>query len=383
MHIRWMSSLCFVAWLLLMGSLTALRAPGQCAGIATNPAAAADCAGHTLPQDRVATIDSSHPYTLAELIDIAERNNPRTRILWERARQGAEELGVAKSAYFPVLAGIAAFGDQRSISPFPKPLAPRGYTMVEIPVVEPEITLQYLIFDFGKREGRVDEAAAQKIAAGANFIAANQQVAFRAAAAYYQLLTAQERLEAARQTLKTAQTTQDAAEDRMNNGRATMPDVLNARAETAQSLFDLESADGDEKIARVKLTEAVGAEPSPNITINGQKDTPLPQTLTLSIDSLIDRPWPTGRTYRQRPQRFVPPTIPSGKPRQRTGLRSASTHLARRPAFGPPLTLASWARPVSRPGPSLWTSNGSSGMVARGRTSSPSHNRSGARPRTR
>ena len=75
----------------------------------------------------------------------------------------------------------------------------------------------------------------------------------------------------------------------MNNGRATLPDVLNARAETAQSLFDLESADGDEKIARVTLTEAVGADPSPVITIDGQKDTPLPQTLTLSIESLIDR----------------------------------------------------------------------------------------------
>jgi outer membrane protein len=71
MHIRWMSRLCFVSWLLLLGSLAALRAPGQCAGIATTPTAAADCAGHALPQDRVATIDPIHPYTLAELIDIA------------------------------------------------------------------------------------------------------------------------------------------------------------------------------------------------------------------------------------------------------------------------------------------------------------------------
>ena len=121
MHIRWMSSLCFVAWLLFMGSLIELRAPGQCAGIATNPTAAADCAGHALPQDRVLTIDPGHPYTLAELIDIAERDNPRTRVLWERARQRAEALGVEKSAYFPVLAGLAAFGDHeefhRSRSP--------------------------------------------------------------------------------------------------------------------------------------------------------------------------------------------------------------------------------------------------------------------------
>jgi outer membrane protein TolC len=289
MHLRWKSSLCLVSWLFIVWGCASLRGLGQCTGIATTPAAAADCAAHALPQDRAATIDPGHPYTLAELIDIAERNNPHTRILWERARQRAEALGVEKSAYYPVLAGVAAFGDQRTIEPFPKPLAPRGYTMVEVPVVQPEITLQYLIFDFGKREGRVDEALAQKIAAGANFIAANQQVAFRVASAYYLLLTAQERLQAATETLKTAQTTQDAAEDRMNNGRATQPDVLNARAEAAQATFDLESADGDEKIARVTLTEAVGADPSPNILIDGQKDTPLPQSLTLSIDALIDR----------------------------------------------------------------------------------------------
>ena len=65
--------------------------------------------------------------------------------------------------------------------------------------------------------------------------------------------------------------------------------MLNARAETAQSAFDLESADGDEQIARVKLTEVIGADPSPRILIAGQKNTPLPQTLTLAIDALIDR----------------------------------------------------------------------------------------------
>jgi outer membrane protein len=278
-----------IAALLIADAGASLCGHGQCTGIATTPTQAADCAARALPQDRDATIDPNLKYTLAELIDIAERNNPRTRILWERAKQRAEALGVEKSAYFPVIAGIAAFGDQRSILPFPKPLAPRGYNMIEVPFAQPEVTLQYLIFDFGKREGRVDAATAEKLAAGANFIAANQQVAFRVASAYYGLLTAQERLQAARETLNTAQTTQDAAEDRMNNGRATLPDVLNARAETAQSLFDLESADGDEKIARVTLTEAVGADPSPNIQIKAQDDTPLPRQLTLSIDSLIDR----------------------------------------------------------------------------------------------
>ena len=209
----------------------------------------------------VAQLDASHTYTLTELIDLAEQNNPRTRIAWERARQRANELGIAKSAYLPVIVFQAIGGDQRTISPFPKALEARGYNMVEIPIVQPELELQYLLYDFGTREARVDGALAEKIAAGANFVQANQDVAFRVATAYYRLLTAQERLQATRETLKTGQTTQDAAEAQLANGRSTIPDVLNAKAETSQDVFDMESADGDEKIARVQLAEAVGAEP--------------------------------------------------------------------------------------------------------------------------
>ncbi len=261
----------------------------QCPGIASTPAAAADCAAHAVPSGTITPLDPAHTYSLAELIDIAERNNPRTRIAWERARQRAEELGIAKSSYYPVLAFTAAFADERIINPFPKPLAPRGYTMAEIPAVVPEATLDYLLFDFGKRAARVDAAAAEKLAAGANFIQANQEVAFRVASAFYQLLTQQERLAAAEATLKTAQTTADAAEFQLNNGRSTRPDLLNALAEAAQAVFDRESADGDEKIARVALTEAVGVEPSPNITIDSSDSTPLPSELSASIDTLIDR----------------------------------------------------------------------------------------------
>jgi outer membrane protein TolC len=161
--------------------------------------------------------------------------------------------------------------------------------MVEIPAVVPEVTLDYLIFDFGKRGAKVDAATAEKLAAGANFVQVNQQVAFAVASAYYKLLTQQERLEAAQQTLKTAQTTQDAAEAQLLNGRSTLPDVLNARAETSQAVFDRESADGDEKISRVTLTETLGVEPSPDIIIDGEKTAPLPDTLTMPIDALIAR----------------------------------------------------------------------------------------------
>jgi outer membrane protein len=281
-------------WLLLLSALflMALRAGqgvSQCSGLASTAAAASDCAAHAVPDRKIATLDPRQAYSLAELIDIAEHNNPQTRIIWESTKQRAKQLGIAKSEYYPVLVGIAAFADQRIIFPFPEALLPRGYSTVETPTIQPEITLQYLLFDFGKRGATVDAAKAEALAAGANFIQENQNVAFTVASQYYKLVTAQERLEASKETLKTAQTTQDAAEDRLRNGRATLPDVLNARAETSQAAFDLEAADGDENIARVTLAEAIGVEPSPNIAIDAQKNAPLPDALVLPIDELIER----------------------------------------------------------------------------------------------
>lgn len=278
-----------VSLLLLIMSFCHERARSQCSGNASSPSAASYCASHAIPDEKVTAIDPRHQYSLAELIDIGEHNNPHTRVAWELAKQRANLLGIEKSEYYPLLAGAALFSDQRSINPFPEPLAPRGYNMIEIPLIEPQVTLQYLLLDFGGRKARVDAAKAQALSAGAQFVKANQDVAYTISSDYYALVTAQEHLQAATDILKTAQTTEDAAEARFTNGRATKPDVLNAQAETAQATFDLEAADGDEKIARVTLAEAIGIEPSPDISIDAKRNAPLPKSLTLPIDQLIAR----------------------------------------------------------------------------------------------
>ncbi len=58
-------------------------------------------------------------YGLAELIDIAQRNNPDTRVAWERARQAAAAVGLSESAYYPYLVASAAAGYDRAFIPFP------------------------------------------------------------------------------------------------------------------------------------------------------------------------------------------------------------------------------------------------------------------------
>jgi outer membrane protein len=308
----------------------------QCEGNVSTPRGAADCAATGTPRSVVADVDPGHAYTLAELIDLAERNNPRTRVAWERAKQKADQLGIERSAYYPILAADAVFANERIIQPFPKPLAPQGYTVNDISLVQPEITLRYLLFDSGKRKASVDIATAETLLAGANFIQTNQEVAFRVATAYYTLLTAQERLQATKDTLKTAQTTQDAAEAQLRNGRATLPDVLNAKAEASQAVFDEESADGDETISRVGLRNAIGAEPSPDITIDAQQSDPLPQLLTLSIDELVDR------ALTDRPDLLA----------QAAEIRaSASSIKAAKAEFGPRASVAGLAAQTS-----LWPS---------------------------
>src|SRR5208282_2744780 len=258
----------------------------QCQGAVGPIASATVCTANNTPPAADAQIDPQKPYRLDELIDFAETNNPRTRISWEQAKQAADKLGIARSEYFPHLAALALFGDQRQINPFPEPLAPRGYVMVESPVVQGGVGLEYDVFDFGRRAARLDSSKALRLAAVAAFQRTNQDVAFRVVTAYYGLLTAQERLEAARQILKTAQTTQEAAEAQLAAGRATLPDVLNARAAAAQAAFDLEASTGAESIARVTLREAIGVEPSDAIQVDNSTEVPLPATVTVSISKL-------------------------------------------------------------------------------------------------
>jgi len=193
--------------------LCAPSAAAQCVGTISDLSTAATCTTERPAPKALATIDPRRPYRLEELIDIAESNNPRTRIAWERAKQAAEVVGIARSEYFPRLAGTALFGNARFINPFPKPLAPLGYTMVESPTIDAGLAMEYTVFDFGRRRAQLDSSKAQRLASVASFQRANQDVAYDVVVAYYNLVTAQEQLAAIRQILVTARAIQSAAGD--------------------------------------------------------------------------------------------------------------------------------------------------------------------------
>ena len=278
--------------LLLLAS-AALQA--QCPAVAADLATELRCATRQEPLAAQHELDAEHSYTLSELIDIAERSHPRTRIAWEQARAAAERTGLARSEYLPHLAGMATFLNQKIINPFPRPLAPHGYTMVEMPVAEAGLSLGYTLLDFGRRHAQLEESKAQALASAAHFERENQSVAFAVITAYHRLTNAQQKLTARRQILETAQTIEHAAEAQLANGRATLPDLLDARAGRAKAEFELEDAIGEEQSARVTLRESLGIPPSDQIRIaapaaQGSESDSAPDVQALVDQALASRP---------------------------------------------------------------------------------------------
>jgi outer membrane protein TolC len=186
-------------------------------------------------------IESDKTYSLAELIDLAEAHNPETRVAWENARAQAAALGIARSELYPTLSAVALSGVDRS----EVPLGSQFYRQT-VPVFEASLELNYTIFDFGARRGRIAGENARVLAANFAFNDVHRKLIYEVQQAYYRLLNASGQEAAARASLANAQAVQQAAEERLHDGLATLPDVLEARSATAQAQYDLQAVLGAE-----------------------------------------------------------------------------------------------------------------------------------------
>jgi outer membrane protein TolC len=129
---------------------------------------------------------------------------------------------------------------------------------VEQSVLTPSITLNYLLFDFGGRSGRIAGARQRLIAASFLHNAAIQDAVLQIQVAYFQYLANRALLGAQRTTLEEAQTNLTAAEERRRVGLATVADVLQARTAASQAQLDLQRTEGNLQTSRGALALALG-----------------------------------------------------------------------------------------------------------------------------
>ena len=250
-----------------------------------------DLRGYTnvLKSTERSPIDPEKRYELIELIDLAQRLNPETRVAWERARQAAIGVGLVESEYYPVLALAALGGYQTEAFPAPKDVAPSGFFRANLEQVIPTLNLRWLLIDFGRRGNTLDAAKERLLAANLGFNRKHQEIIYRVQRAFLGLTSVRARIAVAQSSLDAARAIRESAEAQLRNGLATLPEVSLARQQEAQAAFDLEDVLATERDAQVALAESIGIPPTTPIQVADFSALPPPAALEDSVDKVIDQ----------------------------------------------------------------------------------------------
>lgn len=230
------------------------------------------------------SIDPQHTYTLAELIDIAELNNPSTRIAWIEARNAALAAGIAKSTYLPritasAIAGYQAHDQHTDLAQIDDNGNANG--------VIGTVSLQWLLFDFGGREAAVAAARQDSVISNIVFTAAHQQLIHDVSLAYYTHAAARAHVGAAEQSLENAKAVQAAAEDRYRRGVGTVIEVNQTHQVTAQARLTLVTARSAAQDSGVTLLAAMGVSPLIPVQIAQPEHRQLSPAMAGEIEKIV------------------------------------------------------------------------------------------------
>jgi outer membrane protein len=233
-----------------------------------------------LPQ---VALDPSKTYTLSELVDIAEHNNPDTRVAWENAKARAADLGITKSTLYPTLAAAVLASSLQAEVFFGN-----SFQRQTVETYSPVFVLDYTIFDLGRSE-QISAGKSNLLAASFGFNDAHRKIIFQVMQAYYKFLDTKGREDAARANLKDAQMVQQAAEARLQSGLTTLPDVLETRSAAAQADFELQAAIGATEIALGDLAVSMGIHPTNQLHVESLQNLKLPDGIADTLETSIDK----------------------------------------------------------------------------------------------
>ena len=189
--------------------------------------------------------------SLAELIDIALKNNPQTEKVWANVKRARSVVGIARSREYPHLDGQAMVSHAREVK------FPNGPETV-FTSYGGELNLNYLLFDFGENRVAVRAAKENLSAAkwGADF--SIQKVVADVAANYYELLSARELLVTKDSSLRDARVILSSAGELRDAGLRSENDYITVKAAVSEILMNLAQQKAIAAIAYGKLLTSLG-----------------------------------------------------------------------------------------------------------------------------
>lgn len=161
----------------------------------------------------VPNINESHAYQLSELIDMAQMNNPDTRIAWQQARQAALAVGMTEATFLPMISASVIGGYQKNRTKLPYD----QHINTSYNALIPAVGFQWLLFDFGQRRALVDIAEKNSFAANVSFNGMHQKLIYDVTNAYFMYGAALSRVNIAQKSLQNSQNILDAAQARLQS----------------------------------------------------------------------------------------------------------------------------------------------------------------------
>jgi outer membrane protein len=200
-------------------------------------------------------IQNKLDWTLTDLIDFALSTAYTTKESWNNAKAAMYEFRSRKGDWFPEIILSADLSRVRSS-------AVGGQFTFKQNSFQPGATVDWVLFDFGKRRGDIDEARKLLLSADFTHNAEVQNLILDVQRAYYGYIGSKALLEAQETSVNSAKTDLDAAKQRHDAGLATIADVLQAQTQLAQAEFDAATTRGQIQILRGTLAIAIGIPPS-------------------------------------------------------------------------------------------------------------------------
>jgi outer membrane protein len=235
-----------------------------------------------VPEPPVVRLQNDRPLTLPELTEFALQNNPRTRQAWHAARAQAAGIGIEKSDDLPQITADLTY--QRSESG-----SQTGNQNPWLTRYGPAVTLNYLLYDFGAGDSRVEAAEYQALAAALSQNRVLQDVVFLVEQAYYRFLGFEALVRSNELFLKSVNTSLDATQRRREGGLATAADVYRAETQVAQAQLNLTRSRGELEKARGALASAVGLPVNATLRIQSFDGEPRIGEITESMNDILNR----------------------------------------------------------------------------------------------
>jgi outer membrane protein len=241
-----LACLCLTGWAQAQESLWYDDGDPLQTQINTLPKIPGTYSGDTCAQTRL-----DQALTLAEVADISLCNNPQTNEVWASARVQAAQLGVAKSAYLPVVTDTLG----SNVGVLSPQLATRSNPNM---TVSNNLVASYLLYDFGNRKANLENARQLLLAASATQSSVVQNILLTTIVSYYQVQANIAALAAAREAERAGEESFKAANARYTAGVATPADKLQAQTAYAQLTLQRITIEGNLKIAYGNLANVMG-----------------------------------------------------------------------------------------------------------------------------